>query len=108
MEILAVIEALGSLKEPCAANIYSDSRYVVDAIEKGWVERWRRKGWMRDKTSPALNVDLWQKMQELLAIHEARFIWVKGHADNKWNERCDQLAREYIKTGRLIPDEGYQ
>ena len=97
MEITGVIEGLSALKEPCAADVYTDSRYVVDAIEKGWVRRWKANNWMRDKKSPALNADLWQRMLELLDIHKVHFHWLKGHAGHAENERCDEMAREAIK-----------
>lgn len=92
MEILAVIEGLKALKEPCAVELYSDSKYVVDAIEKGWAIKWRQNNWMRNKKDKALNPDLWQELLGLLEIHKVKFIWVKGHADNIENNRADQLA----------------
>jgi len=107
MEIVAVLTALEALKEPCEVEIYSDSRYVVDAIEKGWAEKWRKNGWKRNKSDPAVNVDLWERMLELLSKHDVKFIWVKGHADNPGNERCDELARGFILSGELLEDEGY-
>ncbi|MCL2372177.1 MAG: ribonuclease HI [Defluviitaleaceae bacterium] len=96
MEISAVLVALEALKEPCAVELYSDSRYVVDAIEKGWAIRWRQNGWMRNKKEAALNTDLWERMLGLLEKHKVTFHWVKGHAGHPENERCDQLAREAI------------
>ena len=96
MEIMGVIKGLEALKEPCVVKLYSDSRYVVDAIEKNWVIRWRNNNWMRNKKEPALNVDLWERMLELFEIHKVTCHWVKGHADNPENERCDALAREAI------------
>jgi ribonuclease HI len=94
MEISGVIAGLEALKEPCAVTLYSDSRYVVDAVEKGWAVRWRRNGWMRNKEEPALNADLWERLLVLLDKHSVKFNWVKGHAGNKENERCDELARK--------------
>ncbi len=92
MEILAVIKGLEALKEPCRVLLYSDSRYVVDAIEKGWVAKWRQNGWMRNKKERAQNVDLWERMTVLLEKHQVSFHWVKGHADNPenlfWKMRC--------------------
>lgn len=108
MEVLAVIKGLEALKEPCDVKIYSDSKYVVDAIEKGWVTKWRSNGWMRNKKEKASNVDLWERLSELLKIHKVVFIWVKGHADNPENERCDQLAREAIQKNTLENDEKYE
>ncbi len=107
MEILAVIKGLEALKEPCKVLLYSDSRYVVDAIEKGWVAKWRQNGWMRNKKERAQNVDLWERMTVLLEKHQVSFHWVKGHADNPENERCDELARMAIQSGSLLEDELY-
>jgi len=96
MEMMGVIVGLEALKEPCEVALFSDSRYVVDAIEKGWVTRWRENSWMRNKKEPALNVDLWERMLPLLTRHKVNFHWVKGHAGHPENEKCDQLAREAI------------
>ena len=92
MELTAIISALSALKEPCAVELHSDSRYVLDAIEKGWAVRWRNNGWMRNKKEPALNPDLWETLLNLLDKHDVRCHWVKGHADNPYNNRCDALA----------------
>jgi len=99
MEIMGVIKGLEALKEPCRVNLFSDSRYVVDAISKGWAVKWRSNNWMRNKKDPALNPDLWEKLLEILEKHEVTFHWVKGHASNVENERCDKLAREAIAGG---------
>ena len=107
MELLAVIRGLEALKEPCRVNLYSDSKYVVDAIAKGWVVKWKQNGWMRNKKERASNVDLWEQLLVMLAKHQVKFIWVKGHADNPWNERCDELARMAIQKGELKEDENY-
>ena len=107
MELLAVIRGLEALKEPCRVNLYSDSKYVVDAIEKGWVVKWKQNGWMRNKKERASNVDLWEQLLVMLTNHQVKFIWVKGHADNPWNERCDELARMAIQKGDLKEDENY-
>ncbi len=107
MEVLAVIKGLEALKEPCKVNLYSDSKYVVDAIEKGWVVKWKQNGWMRNKKEKASNVDLWERLLVLLQKHQVSFIWVKGHADNLENERCDQLARAAIQSDNLLEDEKY-
>jgi len=96
MEIMGVIVGLESLNQPCKVDLYSDSRYVVDAIEKGWVTRWRQNNWMRNKKDPALNVDLWERLLPLLEKHDVTFHWVKGHAGHPENERCDELARAII------------
>lgn len=108
MEILAVIRSLEALKEKCKVNLYSDSKYVIDAITKGWVYKWKKNNWMRNKSDKALNVDLWSRMLELLDKHDVNFIWVKGHADNVENERCDFLARQAIAGGSLFEDENYK
>ncbi|MBQ1281160.1 MAG: ribonuclease HI [Oscillospiraceae bacterium] len=92
MELTAVIEALSRLKEPCAVDLYSDSKYVIDAIEKGWVYGWKKRGWIKSDKKPALNVDLWEKLLPLIARHQMRWHWVKGHAENPKNNRCDELA----------------
>ena len=92
MELMAVIEALRQLKEPCVVELYSDSKYVIDALSKGWVYGWRNKGWIKSDKKPALNVDLWETLLTLLAPHEMRYHWVKGHAENAYNNRCDALA----------------
>ncbi len=99
MEILAAIEGLLALKEPCEVELYSDSRYLVDAIEKGWAVKWKKNNWKRNKTDRALNPDLWEQLLGLLDVHRVKFNWVRGHADNKENNRCDQLARAVIEDG---------
>lgn len=106
MEILAVIRGLETLKKKCQVKVYSDSKYVVDAMTKGWVERWKRNGWMRNKKEPALNVDLWQLMLKLCSQHEVEFHWVKGHSGHPENERCDHLATEALKRPNLEIDPG--
>ncbi len=92
MELTGVIEALKALKEPCAVELYSDSKYVIDALEKGWAQGWRRRGWIKSDKKPALNPDLWQELLELTERHEMHYHWVKGHASNPKNNRCDELA----------------
>lgn len=94
MELTAVITALSALKEPCDVTLCSDSKYIIDAVEKGWAKKWQANGWMRNKKEPALNADLWEKLLGLLQVHNVRFVWVKGHAGHPENERCDQLAVE--------------
>lgn len=106
MEMLAVIKALECLKEPCNVTLYSDSKYVVDSITKGWVYGWKKRGWIKSDKKKALNVDLWERLLPLLEKHNVEFIWVKGHADNVENERCDELARGAIAAGSLLEDEG--
>ena len=92
MELTAVIRALLCLKEKCAVELYSDSKYVIDALEKGWAKGWQKKGWIKADKKPALNPDLWARLLELSEKHELRYHWVKGHADNEFNNRCDALA----------------
>ena len=92
MELTAVIRALEALKEPCVVELWSDSKYVVDALEKGWARSWQKKGWIKADKKPALNPDLWARLLELSETHELRCHWVKGHADNEFNNRCDALA----------------
>ena len=92
MELTGVIEALSLLKEPCIVELYSDSKYVIDALQKGWVYGWQKKGWIKSDKKPAQNVDLWERLLPLVARHELRCHWVKGHAENEKNNRCDQLA----------------
>ena len=92
MELSGVIAALQALKEPCRVDLFTDSQYIVNAINQGWALRWRKNGWMRNKTDKALNPDLWQTLLDLLDVHEVTFHWVKGHADNEYNNRCDALA----------------
>ena len=92
MELLAVITALEALKTSCAVDLYSDSKYVIDAIQKGWAVKWRSKNWMRTPKEPAKNPDLWERLLKLLEQHEVTFHWVKGHASNENNNRCDELA----------------
>ena len=95
MELTAVIMGLSALKEPCAVRLVTDSKYVADGIVKGWAKSWQENGWRKADKKPALNVDLWEKLLELLKVHEVTIEWVKGHAGHPENERCDRLAVEY-------------
>ena len=98
MELTAVIEALNVLKEPCNVTLTTDSKYVCDAINQKWVYSWKKNGWKKADKKPALNVDLWEKLLELLEIHNVTFVWVRGHNGHPYNERCDTLAvNEYLK-----------
>lgn len=92
MELTAVIESLACLKEPCEVTLTTDSRYVCDAVTKGWVRSWQRRGWKKADGKPALNRDLWERLLIQLERHQVRFVWVKGHAGHPENERCDHLA----------------
>lgn len=98
MELTAVIMALNALNQPCEVKLTTDSKYVCDAVNKGWVYSWRKNGWRKSDKKPALNVDLWEELLSLLEKHEVQFIWVKGHNGHKYNEICDTLAvNEYQK-----------
>ena len=92
MELTAVISALEQLKEPCAVDLYSDSKYIIDALTQGWAKSWQAKGWRKPDKKPALNPDLWQRLLELCDTHQVTCHWVKGHAENEFNNRCDELA----------------
>lgn len=98
MELTAAIEALAALKEPCEVELYSDSKYLTDAINKGWVYGWKKKNWKKSDGKPALNVDLWEKLLLLLDTHKVTFIWVKGHNGTPLNERCDELATAFADS----------
>ena len=92
MELTAALRALEVLKEPCRVTLKSDSRYLVDAVTKGWARSWRAKGWMRNAKEPARNPELWEALLQQLEKHEVQFLWVKGHAEDPYNDRCDKLA----------------
>ena len=92
MELTGVIRALELLKESCLVELYSDSKYVIAALSKGWVYGWRKKGWIKSDKKPALNVDLWEQLLPLIDRHQVHYHWVKGHASNAKNNRCDELA----------------
>lgn len=92
MELTAVIEALALLKEPCVVELYSDSKYVIDGLSKGWAKGWQKRGWIKSDKKPALNSDLWERLLALTDRHEMHYHWVKGHAENEKNNRCDQMA----------------
>lgn len=110
MELTAAIRALEALKRPCEVTLYSDSRYVVDGVEKGWARRWRSNGWKRNKKGDrAINPDLWGRLLELAETHDVDFEWVRGHAGHDENERADELVREeWAKGEDLPPDEFYE
>ncbi len=94
MELSGVIAALEQLKEPCVVELYSDSTYVIDALEKGWDKSWQAKGWRKADKKPALSADLWERLLALCGTHTVRCHWVKGHAENEFNNRCDEMAVE--------------
>ena len=104
MEIMAVIVGLQALKKPCQVNLYTDSQYVVNAMMKGWAKKWQQNNWRRNKKEKAKNPDLWAKLLDVASIHEVKFIWVKGHAGNRENERCDRLALQAAKGDNLTED----
>jgi ribonuclease HI len=108
MEILACIVGLQALKGPCAVTLYSDSQYVINSMEKGWARRWKKNGWKKRDDGNVLNADLWEKMLDLCDLHKVRFNWVRGHAGNKENERCDQLAREAALGFDMAIDSVYE
>ena len=110
MELLSCIKGLEALKERCEVTLYSDSKYVVDGISKGWARRWQKNNWIRDKKTKAkaVNPDLWQRLLELVDKHEVTMRWVKGHAGNPDNERCDQLANDAARSNSAQIDTGYR
>lgn len=104
MELKAIIAGLSALKEKCQVIVYSDSKYVVDAVVKNWARRWEKNNWYRNKDEKALNPDLWQELLNLIDRHEVKFEWVKGHAGHKENERCDKIAVKAAKGQNLFDD----
>ncbi len=107
MELLAVIDALNALKTPCKIKLYSDSKYVVDAINQKWLEGWQTKNWKLNTKNPVKNIDLWKKLLSAMRPHEIKFIWVKGHASNEFNNLCDKLAVEARSKDNLETDSGF-
>ncbi|ELK39698.1 ribonuclease H [Brevibacillus agri BAB-2500] len=97
MELLAPIKALSTLKEPCKVTLYSDSAYLVNCFKQGWYKGWLKNGWKNSKGQQVENQDLWKELLRLMDIHQVEYVKVKGHADNKWNNRCDELATGAIK-----------
>jgi ribonuclease HI len=108
MELLACIEALKSLKGKTKVILHSDSRYVVNGINKGWAKRWRANNWKRSQTADAENVDLWEQLLDLCECHQVEFVWVKGHAGNRENERCDRLVAQARSQASLPADTAYE
>ncbi|WP_340158252.1 ribonuclease HI [uncultured Maribacter sp.] len=107
MELMAVIVGLEKIKTKAKVTVYSDSKYVVDGIEKGWAENWERNNWIKKKGNLVLNKDLWERLLDVIDEHEVTFNWVKGHAGHIENERCDALATKGINSENKIKDEGY-
>ncbi len=108
MEILAAIVGLEALKEPCKVVLCSDSKYLIDAMTRGWATRWRANEWRISKGGTATNVDLWERLLALCEKHQVEFKWVRGHAGNRENERCDQLSMQFLGQKDLATDEGYE
>lgn len=108
MELMAAIDALSLLKEPCEVDLYSDSKYLTDAINKGWLESWVKNGWKKADKKKVMNVDLWESIIRLTEKHTVNFIWVKGHAGNKYNEVCDNLAVEAYSIQAVNIDRIYE
>ncbi len=108
MELLAAIVGLGSLKQPSLVKLFTDSKYLSDAINLGWADTWRAKGWRKTGRGKILNPDLWKQFMNLLDIHDVRLIWVKGHAGHPENERCDRLAVAAANGRDLFVDHGYE
>ncbi|BAS27021.1 ribonuclease H [Limnochorda pilosa] len=106
MELRAAVEALSALTRPCRVDLYSDSAYLVNAFRQGWVERWLANGWRTARKEPVENQDLWHRLVELTGRHRVQWLKVRGHAQVPWNERCDQLARQAIRTGVRGAPEG--
>ncbi len=107
MELLAAIVGLEALKEPCEVELYSDSKYLTDALNKGWLSSWQARGWKKADKSPVLNVDLWQRLIPLMEKHSVKLIWLKGHDGHPENERCDFLARTAYSSDNLSEDSLY-
>ena len=108
MELMAAIEALKILKEDCQVDLYSDSKYLTDAINQKWLSSWQKNGWKKSDKKPVLNTDLWKELLCLLEQHSVKFIWVKGHDGNKYNEICDTLAVEAYNNCADNIDEYYE
>ena len=106
MELMAVIAGLEALNRPCQVQVYSDSKYVVDAFNQHWIDGWIKKGWKRGKNEPVKNPDLWKRLLEAKAPHQVEFIWVKGHDGHPQNERCDTLATQAADGEELAEDDG--
>ena len=106
MELMAAIVGLEALKRPCEVELYSDSKYLVDAFNQHWIDSWLKKDWKRGKNEPVKNVDLWKRLLEAKKPHQVKFIWVKGHDGHPENERCDQLATSAADRDDLITDSG--
>ncbi len=107
MELMAAIVGLEALNQPCEVELCSDSKYLIDAVTKGWVYSWKKKGWKKYDGKPALNADLWERLLKQLSIHRVSFVWIKGHAGHPENERCDRMAVAAYSGEGLAEDENY-
>jgi ribonuclease HI len=108
MELMAAIAGLEALNRPCLIDLYSDSKYLIDAFNQKWIENWVKNNWKRERSGPVKNVDLWKRLLKAMQPHKVNFIWVKGHDGHPENERCDKLACDAALSSRLIPDEGME
>lgn len=108
MELLGAIKALEALTAPCDATIHTDSQYIVNAFNQGWIEGWTKKGWKTSSGKPVKNIDLWQRLLAAMSGHEVAYVWVKGHAGHPENERCDELATAAADGDDLQEDAGYE
>ena len=108
MELMAAIVALEALTKPCEVELWSDSQYLVNAFNQHWIENWIRKNWVRTKSEPVKNIDLWKRLLAAKEMHDVSFIWVKGHAGTEENERCDQLAVSAALSENLPEDPGLE
>ena len=108
MELMGAIAALEALLKPCDVTLTSDSKYLIDAFNKGWIDSWQKKGWIKADRKPVLNKDLWQRLLKAMESHKVTFVWVEGHAGHPENERCDHLATEAADNGPYLEDEGFE
>jgi ribonuclease HI len=106
MELMGVIYGLEALNRPCSVEVYSDSKYIVDAFNQGWIDSWLKKDWKRSQNDPVKNIDLWKRLLEATETHQVSFIWVKGHSGHPQNERCDELATNAADGDSLFEDVG--
>ena len=108
MEMMAAIAALEALSNPSVVTLYSDSQYLINAMEKGWAKKWQANGWKRNAKEMAKNPDLWERLLKLCKEHKVKFIWVRGHSGNAENEKCDRLAVAAARHSNLLSDDGYK
>ncbi len=108
MELMAAIAGLEALNRPCEVELYSDSKYLTDAFNQGWIENWVRNDWRRDRSGPVKNIDLWERLLNAKRCHRVTFIWIKGHAGHPQNERCDLLATSAADGDGLLVDDGLE